>query len=184
MSAAMTEVLHKQEGPLLSLFLSKTGDHQESRDLLQDLYESVLNNLDTFAAVEDQSAWLFRVAHNKVIDWYRKRERNQMLSLDKETLEEKSLLELLVSPELDLEDRLIRDGLLQTLDFAIEALPDKQRSVVVAQALEGQTFRELSEEWDIPMGTLLSRKREALRLLAEALDEFSDVWEELIYYEN
>lgn len=179
----MTEILHKQEEPLLSLFLSKTGDHQESRDLLQDLYESVLKNLDTFAVVEDQSAWLFRAAHNKVIDWYRKRERNQMLSLDKETLEEKSLLELLISPEMDLEDQIVRESLLQALDLAIEALPDKLQNIVVAQALEGQTFKELSEDWGIPMGTLLSRKREALRLLAEALDEFSDVWEELIYYE-
>ncbi|MDC7232808.1 MAG: RNA polymerase sigma factor [Spirochaetales bacterium] len=180
----MAELLHKQEEPLLSLFLSKTGDSQESRDLLQDLYESVLKNLDSFSAVEDQKAWLFRAAHNKVIDWYRRRDRNRMQSLDKETLESRSLVDLLVSPDLNLEDRFTRDSLLEALDLAIEALPDKLRRIVVAQALEGQTFRELSEEWGIPVGTLLSRKREALRLLAEALDEFSDVWEELVYHES
>ncbi|MDC7239362.1 MAG: RNA polymerase sigma factor [Spirochaetales bacterium] len=179
MSAAVLKILHRQQESLYRLFLSKTDDQQESQDLLQDLYESVLNRLDTFAAVEDQTAWLFRAAHNRVIDWYRKRDRQRLLSLDRETLEDTPLLDLLVSPGQDLEDQFLMETLLEALDLAVEALPEKLRRVITAQTLEGRTFRELSEEWDIPMGTLLSRKREALRLLAGALDEYSDIWEEM-----
>jgi len=163
----------------MSLFLDKTGNLQESRDLLQDLYESVLKSLDSFSVAEDQAAWLFKAAHNKVIDWYRKRSRHQDLSLENEDLEDRSLLDLLVDPDIDLEDRFFRKALIEALYEAVQALPEKLRVVVVEQSLEGRSFRELSEEWGIPQGTLLSRKREAVRLLREALDEFEDVWEEM-----
>jgi RNA polymerase sigma factor (sigma-70 family) len=163
----------------MRLFLDKTGNLQESRDLLQDLYESVLRSLDSFSVAEDQAAWLFRAAHNKVIDWYRKKARHQDLSLEKEDLEDRSLLDLLVDTEIDLEDRFFRNGLYEALYEAIEALPEKLRVVIVQQSLEGRSFRELSEEWGIPQGTLLSRKREAVRLLRMALEEFEEVWEEM-----
>ena len=179
MGMRAADILHRQQESLYRLFLSKTDDHQESMDLLQDLYVSVLGHLDSFAAVEDQTAWLFRAAHNRVIDWYRKRGRNRLQSLDSETLEQTPLIDLLVSPGGSLEDNLLKETLLEALELAVEELPEKLRLIVTEQALEGRTFRELSEEWGIPMGTLLSRKREALRLLAEALDEFSEIWEEM-----
>jgi len=181
MSAALTDQLQRQEEKLMSLFLDKTGNLQESRDLLQDLYESVLRSLDSFTLAEDQAAWLFKAAHNKVIDWYRKRSRNQEFSLDKEDLEDRSLLDLLVAPDFDLEDDYFRKGLYEALSESIQVLPEKLKIVIVQQALEGRSFRELSQEWGIPMGTLLSRKREGIRLLREALDEFADVWDEMSY---
>jgi len=175
----LTEQLHKQEEKLMSLFLAKTGNLQESRDLLQDLYESVLRSLDSFSLAEDQAAWLFRAAHNKVIDWYRKKGRNREFSLENEDLEDRSLLDLLVDEDFDLEDRFFRNGLYEALYEAIQALPEKLRVVIEQQALEGRSFRELSEEWGIPQGTLLSRKREGVRLLREALEEFEEVWVEM-----
>ncbi len=179
MSAEHTAIVQKQEAQLLALFLRKTGDPQEAWDLLQGLYESVLTHLDAFAEAEDQAAWLFRAAHNRVIDWYRKKDRQHSLSLDAAGREDTSLLDLLVSPGPALENRFFRNLLLEELEAAVNALPGKLRSVIVAQALEGRSFRELSREWKIPLGTLLSRKREALRLLGEVMDDFREIWEEL-----
>ena len=179
MTAAVTKLLQKEERRLLSLFLRKTGDAQESRDLLQDLYESVLGSLDSFSVAEDQAAWLFRAAHNKVTDWYRKKSRSRETSLNEPVAEDTVLIDMLVDPYMDLENRFFRDGLLEALDLAIEALPPKLQAVIVEQSLNGRTFRELAEEWDIPQGTLLSRKREAVRLLKDALEEFTDVWNDI-----
>lgn len=181
MSAAMTELFRHHEDKLLRLFQKKTSDLQESRDLLQDLYESALRNLDSFSLVEDQAAWLFRAAHNRIIDWYRGKSRRDSVSLDKQIDDEGSLLDLLVDDKENLEDAYFRTLLLEVLSEAVEALPEKLRLVIREQALEGRTFRELSEEWGVPQGTLLSRKREAVRLLREALEDFSDVWLELEY---
>lgn len=177
--SAMYRLLQDEEEKLYGLFLYKTGDPNEARDLLQDLYESVLCSLDSFALVEDQTAWLFRAAHNRITDWYRKRSRRKELSLDHEEDESGSLLDVLANIE-GLEDRFFRDALYEALFEAVDALPEKLGSVIREQALEGKSFRVLAEEWDIPMGTLLSRKREALRLLREALEDFSDVWHEMV----
>ncbi len=176
--SAVQRLLQDEEEKLYQLFLYKTGDPHEARDLLQDLYESVLGSLDSFALVEDQAAWLFRAAHNRITDWYRKRSRRNEVSLDCEEDESASLLDMLSDFE-GLEDRFFRDALYDALFQALDALPEKLRMVIRAQALEGQSFRELAEEWDVPMGTLLSRKREALRLLREALADFADVWHEM-----
>jgi RNA polymerase sigma factor (sigma-70 family) len=52
---------------------------------------------------------------------------------------------------------------------AIDALSPEKRAIVVATELEGRTYRELAEEWDEPMGTLLARKHRAVRSLRKAL---------------
>jgi RNA polymerase sigma factor (sigma-70 family) len=54
---------------------------------------------------------------------------------------------------------------------AIEDLPEAQREVLVATELEGRSFRELAEEWEVPIGTLLARKHRAIRALRETLAE-------------
>jgi RNA polymerase sigma factor (sigma-70 family) len=52
---------------------------------------------------------------------------------------------------------------------AIEDLPEAQREVLVATELEGRSFKELADEWNIPIGTLLARKHRAIRALRETL---------------
>lgn len=54
---------------------------------------------------------------------------------------------------------------------AIESLKPDQRAVVVANMLMGRTFEELSSEWQTPIGTLLARKRRAIRVLREKLSD-------------
>ncbi|MDC7220717.1 MAG: RNA polymerase sigma factor [Spirochaetales bacterium] len=177
MSSIIQRVIQEEER-LYRLFLGKTNDPEESGELLQDLYESVLANLDSFARVEDQTAWLFRAAHNKVTDWYRKRARRKEQSLNYADEDEEALIELLADAGA-LEDRYFREALFEALYEAIEVLPEKLRIVVKAQSLEGRTFKELSEERGVPVGTLLSRKREAVKLLRGALEDFADVWNEI-----
>jgi len=177
----LAKLVRNEQDRLYRLFLSKTGDPQESVDLLQDLYLSVLKRLDSFSLAEDQAAWLFRAAHNRVVDWYRKRSRKREVSLDAGGTDddEDSLIDVLASADLDLEDSLIRESLYEALELAVESLPYNLRLLIREQTLGGRTFQELSGEWHIPVGTLLSRKREAIRLLKEALADFADVWHEM-----
>ena len=60
---------------------------------------------------------------------------------------------------------------LQKLTEAIGKLEPKQRAILVATELKGKTFRELSEAWDEPIGTLLSRKSRAVKALRQMLTE-------------
>jgi len=172
-------IFRKIENKIYSLILGRTGHVQESQDMVQDVYESALRNLDSFNLVEDQAAWLFRTAGNKIIDWYRAKARQQHVSLDNSGGGEETLLDLMVDDRVQLEDSYFRDLLYEALSCAIDALPDEYRVVIQAQALDGFSFRELAEEWGIPQGTLLSRKRKAVAMLREALKDFYDVWTDI-----
>ena len=55
---------------------------------------------------------------------------------------------------------------------AIDSLPDEQKAVFIETELNGRSFRDLSDEWGIPMGTLLARKSRALLKIRESLHEF------------
>jgi RNA polymerase sigma factor (sigma-70 family) len=180
MRQKIQELYDEQEKKLLRFFQAKTGDSQVAMDLLQDLFESVLKNLDSFSQVEDQIAWLFTAARNKVTDWYRKKSRNKNVSLSGRDDLEDFLEEFLEDQGPGLEDHFLREEMMNALFEGIDSLPENLKKVLVAQSLEGRTFRELSAEWEIPQGTLLSRKREALRLLREMLSDFMDVYYEII----
>ena len=62
-----------------------------------------------------------------------------------------------------------REEARETLFEAIDELPPAQREVLVATELEGRSFKELAEEWETPIGTLLARKHRAIRALKETL---------------
>ena len=115
-------------------------------------------------------------ARNRIVDWYRKK-RHSEISL--QTPVEESTLESLVTDSgLQVEDQAIKKQIGEMIIEAVDSLPDNQRSVFVAQAIEGKTFRKLSEETGIPINTLLSRKRYAVLSLREILADLRQVLNE------
>ena len=68
-------------------------------------------------------------------------------------------------------DALERREELDALFDAIDELPKAQRDVLLATEFEGKGYRELSEQWGTPLGTLLARKHRAVLALRRALDE-------------
>lgn len=79
------------------------------------------------------------------------------------------LEEIAVEVGLDPEAELLRDGLDESLQTAMAALPAEQREVLQAQAIDGITFKELAAKTGVPIDTLMARKRRAVRKLAAAL---------------
>jgi RNA polymerase sigma factor (sigma-70 family) len=120
---------------------------RDAEDVVQDVALGVLDSPDITLPVEKVSAYVYQSLRNKVVDYLRRRK-------DLVALEENNL----ILPEEDFE---LRWRLLAALD----TLDEKSRAVVIATELEGWTFEELAEEWDEPVGTLLSRKSRAIKKL-------------------
>jgi RNA polymerase sigma factor (sigma-70 family) len=89
-------------------------------------------------------------------------------------LPEDILAEIAEASGVDVHDALVRDEIEEALETAIEALPAEQREVLRAQAIDGITFRELSERTGVPIDTLMARKRRAVKKLAAALEYWMD----------
>lgn len=143
---------------------------EETEDLLQDVYLQALSNLNVLDSVDNLAGWLYTVAKNKVIDWYRKK-RLVTVSMD-EPFENGLQFKDILSEEIpDTLDDETRDLLLEALVDAIEDLPEKQRYVFTQQMIEERTFRELAEETGESINTLITRKRYAIQFLQSKLFE-------------
>lgn len=142
----------------------------EAEDILQDAFARALNRLDALLHVQNLSAWMSTTIRNRLVDlWRRGRTRRAagLVELSEELFEAVAL-----DLGLDPLDEFVRDELVDDLVEAIDALPEKDREVILAQFFEGTTFRELSERTGVPIETLSARKRAAIRKLAEMLREW------------
>ena len=140
---------------------------RDSEDIVQDVILNLFNRADITIPIENIAAYVYQALRNRVIDYLRK--RRDMISLDDGWTndEETALLRTLSDPQTDGLSEVSRMEIRENLFEALSILNDEQRAVLIATELEGKTFRELSKDWGIPLGTLLARKSRALQKIKE-----------------
>jgi RNA polymerase sigma factor (sigma-70 family) len=165
----------RQYRKLVRSFRSRYADlsEMEVEDIVSDLMADLFNRADIAGQVENIGAYIYRSIQNKVIDYLRRRKKT--VSLDavvadddddrRKTVREPSYD---MQPEVDASE--IRERLIKALDI----LEPNQRAVWIATELDGYTFRELAEEWDLPLGTLLARKHRAVAVLQRELRDMKN----------
>ena len=149
---------------------------EATEDILQEVFCELIEAYRLVKPIEQVSAWLFRVARNRIIDRFRSR-KVESLSQPKygeDDDEAVSLEDLLPSPDSGPEAAYARGVLLEEIDEALEEMPPEQRSVFIAHEWEGYSFKELSAETGVSVNTLLSRKRYAVLHLRQRLQSIYD----------
>src|SRR5271168_1852004 len=160
----------ERDQPRLRSFIRKhVADTGEAEDILQDVFYELLEAYRLMKPIEHVTAWLFRVARNRMVDLFRTKKPsslNNPLSGDEggETLED-----LLPSPDAGPEAAYARNLMLDALDEALDELPAAQREVFIAHELMGRSFKEISAETGLSVNTLLSRKHYAVTHLRQRL---------------
>jgi len=160
----------ERDQPRLRSFIRKhVADTGEADDILQDVFYELLEAYRLMKPVEHVTAWLFRVARNRMVDLFRRKKPTSLnnpasVEEDGDTLED-----LLPSADAGPEASYARSLMLDALDDAIDELPQAQREVFVAHELMGQSFKEMSAETGLSVNTLLSRKHYAVTHLRERL---------------
>lgn len=153
---------------LFAFIRSKIRSLEESEDLLQDIYVQALGNLNVLDSVDNLTGWLYTVAKNKVIDWYRKK-RIQAVSIDEVDENGRDFKEFLTAEIPEGLDENELDEIYQIIFRHIEELPEKQQYVFIQQVVEGRTFRELAAETGESINTLIARKQYAIKFLKNKL---------------
>ena len=170
----------EREGPRLRRFIRRrVVNDADVEDILQDVFSELVEAYRLTEAFGNVSAWLYRVARNRITDLFRKHRTQALpevvLDEDGESL---GLDELLPSEELGPEAAYIRAVLLEELDAALEELPEEQQQVFVAHEFEGRSFKELAAETGESVNTLLSRKHYAVKYLRKRLQAIYDEFKE------
>ena len=147
----------------------------DAEDIIGEVMLKLLKRTDSSGPVENIAAYTYRSVRNKIADYHKEKQRT--ISLDGFASEDKafSLREMLADGTQNIPDRIQRKELRKALSESIDKLEPKQRAVLIATEMHGRSFRELSQAWNEPVGTLLSRKSRAAKALREMLkDQFAD----------
>jgi len=143
---------------------------RDAEDVVQDVILNVFDLVDV-EILEDISAYVYRSLRNKVVDLLRK--RRGIVSLDAPLSDDLSLYDLLSDVRYDASSEVEKGEIRKRIFEAIDNLTDEQRAIIIMTELEGRTFRQISERWGVPLGTLLARKSRAMKKLRAALSEVS-----------
>jgi RNA polymerase sigma factor (sigma-70 family) len=165
----ISQALERDRPKLRSFIRKHVSDTSEAEDILQDVFYELLEAYRLMKPVEHVTAWLYRVARNRIIDLFRRSKPSSLNNPVSAEEDADTLEDLLPSADAGPEAAYARSFLLDALDEALEELPEAQREVFVAHELMGQSFKEISAETGLSVNTLLSRKRYAVMHLRQSL---------------
>ena len=177
----ISEVVEREHSRLRSFIRRRVPDPRDAEDILQDVFYELVEANRLLMPIEHVTGWLFRVARNRIVDFFRKKKPESFgdtaVARDDDADDLPAFEDLLPSPDAGPEALYARNVLLHEFELAVDELPEEQRKVFVAHELEGRSFKEIAAETGMSVNTLLSRKRYAVLHLRQRLrtiyDEFT-----------
>ncbi len=169
MEKILAENYYKNRTGLLNYIKSKVNQLEIAEDILHDVYLQAMNSLTVTEPVENLFGWLFTVANNKIIDWYRKKSRQTVPLEEYHTLKEI----FAIDEGRDMDDQ-SRKIVTRAIMGAIEKLPMEQKNVFIMHVIEEKPFKEIAGIENVSINTVLARKRYAIKNLRKTLDTLKD----------
>jgi RNA polymerase sigma factor (sigma-70 family) len=174
----ISEAVDREYGRLRNFIRRRVADQFDAEDILQDVFYELVEAYRMMKPIELVTAWLFRVARNRITDLFRRKTREARRSGPATQADEGeeflSELDLLPSPDAGPEAAYARNLLLEELENALDDLPEEQRQVFIAHELMGQSFKELAAQSGASVNALILRKHYAALHLRERLQNIYD----------
>lgn len=156
----LAAIYDEYQQPIYRYIYRQVGDVEVARDLTSDVFQRFLQALQKNQGPEEQlKAWLYRVAHNNVIDYYRQQQHRQHLPLDEYVVEKGDGPAVLAERNISAEQ--VREALIQ--------LTPEQREVITLKFLEGFSNVEVADLLNKPIGAVKSLQHRALATLQRQL---------------
>ncbi|QXP64965.1 MULTISPECIES: RNA polymerase sigma factor [unclassified Polaribacter] len=158
--AALAVLIKRHQQRLFSFIYSKVHDRDITEDIFQDTFIKVIRTLKKGNYNEEGKflPWVMRIAHNLVIDHFRK--TNRMPSF--KNTNEFDIFSVLGDGNLNAEKQIIKDQIHTDVRELINELPEEQKEVLVMRMYKDMSFKEISENTGVSINTALGRMRYAL----------------------
>ncbi len=169
----IADAVERDQPRLRSFIRSRVLDTGDAEDILQDVFYELIQAYRLFKPAEQVTAWLYRVARNRITDLFRRRKVVSLAESVADDEDAPTLEDMLPSPDAGPDAIYARNLLFDAIDEALDELPEEQREVFIAHEFLGRSFKELAEATGTPVNTLLSRKRYAVLHLRERLQELN-----------
>jgi RNA polymerase sigma-70 factor (ECF subfamily) len=168
--AGFVELVHRYERRVYGICYRYFGNHADAQDAAQDTFLTLARKLDTFQGGSKLSTWIYRVATNACNDLGRKYARRPQTPVEDvgEAAADAS------GSEATADDLLAGRELAHEIQQALLQLDELSRTLILLCSVEGQSYAEVSEALDLPIGTIKSRVFRARAKLAELLGPVLD----------
>ena len=153
-------VINRHRSRLLYFIVSKVNDISLAEDIFQDTYIKVINTLKRGMYNEQGKfiSWVTRIAHNLIIDYYRKIKKNKFVRSN----ESYNIFDFVSDAEQSKEDLMINERISSELKLLINYLPENQKNVLKMRFYSNMSFAEIAESQNLSINTALGRMRYAL----------------------
>ena len=173
------ETFLREKDRLLGFIRNRVSSLEEAEDILQDVFYQFVAGYDTIESLDRVTSWLFSVARNKIIDRYRRdsvRPQRSDFAVHSGSDDGAPLTLQDILPDLGNtpEDSYLREAIWEAIMDALDDLPPEQREIFIQNEIEERSFREIAEETNVSINTLLSRKRYAILSLRKKLQRLYD----------
>jgi len=170
-SLAILITRHKQK--IYSFIYSKVYDRDVTEDVFQDTFIKVIRTLKIGKYNEEGKflPWVMRIAHNLVIDHFRKNSRMPKFDNGQEF----NIFSVISDSSLNAEKTIIKEQVQEDVRRLIEELPEDQKQVLVMRMYNDMSFKEISENTGVSINTALGRMRYALINLRKVIDKHNIV---------
>ncbi|MFT4848796.1 MAG: RNA polymerase sigma factor (sigma-70 family) [Sediminicola sp.] len=167
--SALSDLVKRHKQRIFSFIYSKVFDRDVTEDIFQDTFIKVIRTLKRGAYNEEGKflPWVMRIAHNLVIDHFRKNNRMPKF----ENSGDFNIFSVLSDSSLNAEKTMIKGQVENDVRRLIEELPEDQKKVLVMRIYRDMSFKEISEQTGVSINTALGRMRYALINLRKVIDK-------------
>lgn len=166
-------LLSQNKDRVYGYIYSKVRNHELANDLFQEVFIKVVRTLKN-GSYNDEGKflpWVLTIAHNMIVDHFRKAKKMQMISETSSKNEEFNIFAVLKLTDINVEDAIIKEQIETDVVRLVEFLPEEQKGVLKDRIFKGMSFKDIAEQEDISINTALGRMRYALINLRKLIDK-------------
>jgi len=165
--AGLVELIRRYQSKIYTSIYLLVKDEYLAEDIFQDTFIKVINTLKAGKYNEEGKflPWVTRIAHNLVIDHFRREKRAPMINNG----DDFDIFEVLGNYDESTEDRMVREQTHKDLKALIQLLPSEQKEVLIMRHFGDLSFKEIADITDVSINTALGRMRYALNNLRKMM---------------
>lgn len=158
---AFDALLNRHKDRVFSYILHIVKDREQAEDIFQETFVKAIMTIKQGRYTDSGkfSAWISRIAHNLIIDFYRQEKAENTISTDSDVTDMLNRRDL---AEKNIEDHLVSEQIQEDVRRIIDALPESQREVLMMRYYSDMSFKEIAEATNVSINTALGRMRYAI----------------------
>ena len=170
---AFEVLLMRHKDRIYRFVYMKVRDQVLAEDIFQDAFIKIIKTLKAGAYNEEGKflPWAMRIAHNLVIDHFRKANKVRLISESSSMKDDFNIFSTLKLDELNVQEKMVTEELESQMVELIDYLPESQRDILVMRIFKEMSFKDIAELEGISINTALGRMRYALINLRKLIEK-------------